>query len=551
MKIILKSEKIKTLKGISASVGIALGPVFIVENEKPLVVLKQKCSSVEDEIDRLTSALLAAQNKVLEQKNTMINTLSSEELELYDAYLEILKDPELKANTIGYIQEEKCKVDFALQQITSKFIYDLESLDDPYLSARAQDIRMLNRMLVNILQGREEPDIRLTSPSILVAESLSTSQLAGINTSQILGVVTAKGGRTDHIAILLKSMGIPALIGIGKAISMLKSNSFIILDCNQSELLLNPIQKIVLKYELLKKKQVLDFEKQIEFSQSKATTLSGKELSVCANVGAVEDMQKAFQFGADGVGLFRTEMCFLESTNFPDEEIHFQKYNAILKEFPNALHTIRLLDFGSDKPLIYLKNKIEENPALGSRALRLGFEYYKELLKPQLRALLRLSQLYNIQLLCPMIADLEDLIEIKDKINLEYNQLIKEGFEIREVPSIGIMVEIPNIALQPEALVKEADFFSFGTNDLAQFLMAADRTNDRVAHYLPRAKASLLFLIENFTKVAHIEGKKVSICGELASDEECLSTFIRIGIDSLSMPPNLIPGIKKAIRNSP
>ena len=399
MKIILKSEKIKTLKGISASVGIALGPVFIVENEKPLVVLKQKCSSVEDEIDRLTSALLAAQNKVLEQKNTMINTLSSEELELYDAYLEILKDPELKANTIGYIQEKKCKVDFALQQITSKFIYDLESLDDPYLSARAQDIRMLNRMLVNILQGREEPDIRLTSPSILVAESLSTSQLAGINTSQILGVVTAKGGRTDHIAILLKSMGIPALIGIGKAISMLKSNSFIILDCNQSELLVNPIQKIVLKYELLKKKQVLDFEKQIEFSQSKATTLSGKELSVCANVGAVEDMQKAFQFGADGVGLFRTEMCFLESTNFPDEEIHFQKYNAILKEFPNALHTIRLLDFGSDKPLIYLKNKIEENPALGSRALRLGFEYYKELLKPQLRALLRLSQLYKIQLL--------------------------------------------------------------------------------------------------------------------------------------------------------
>jgi phosphoenolpyruvate-protein kinase (PTS system EI component) len=262
-------------------------------------------------------------------------------------------------------------------------------------------------------------------------------------------------------------------------------------------------------------------------------------------------MQKAFQFGADGVGLFRTEMCFLESKNFPTEESHFQKYTSILKEFPKALHTIRLLDFGSDKPLVYLKNKIEENPALGSRALRLGFEYYKELLKPQLRALLRLSQQFNLQLLCPMIADIEDLLEIKEKINLEFHQLINEGFEIRKIPSIGIMVEIPNIILQPQAVAKKADFFSFGTNDLAQFLMAADRTNDRVTHYLPRAKESLLFLIENFTKVAHEEGKKVSVCGELASDEECLSTFIRIGIDSLSMPPNLIPGIKEAIRNSP
>jgi phosphoenolpyruvate-protein kinase (PTS system EI component) len=150
-----------------------------------------------------------------------------------------------------------------------------------------------------------------------------------------------------------------------------------------------------------------------------------------------------------------------------------------------------------------------------------------------------------------MIADIEDLLEIKEKINLEFYQLINEGFEIRKIPSIGIMVEVPNIILQPQAVAKKADFFSFGTNDLAQFLMAADRTNDRVAHYLPRAKESLLFLIENFTKVAHEEGKKVSVCGELASDEECLSTFIRIGIDSLSMPPNLIPSIKEAIRNSP
>ena len=551
MKIILKIENIITLKGISASVGIALGPIFIIENEKPLVVIKQKCSSVEVEIDKLTSSLSAAQAKVLGQKSAMVNTLSSKELELYDAYLEILKDPELKANTIDYIKEEKCNVDFALQQITSVYIYDLEALDDPYLRARAEDIRMLNRMLVNSIQGRVEPDIVLTSPSILVAESLSTNQLAAINAKQILGVVTAKGGKTDHIAILLKSMGIPALVGIGKSISTLKKESYLIIDCNQGMLIVNPIQEIVLQYELLKEKQIFDFERQIKLSHSKATTLSGKELSVCANVGAIEDMQKAFQFGADGVGLFRTEMCFLESKNFPTEESHFQKYTSILKEFPKALHTIRLLDFGSDKPLVYLKNKIEKNPALGSRALRLGFEYYKELLKPQLRALLRLSQHYNLQLLCPMIADIDDLIEIKAKINLEYDQLINEGVEIRKVPSIGIMVEIPNIILQPKAIVKEADFFSVGTNDLAQFLMAADRTNNRVAHYLTRAKESLMFLIDNFTKVAHEEGKKVSVCGELASDKECLSTFIRIGVDSLSMPPNLIPIIKEAIRNSP
>lgn len=481
----------------------------------------------------------------------MANTISIEELEIYNAHLEILKDPELKANTIDYIKKEKCNVDFALQKITSGYINDLEALDDPYLSTRSEDIRMLNRMLVNSIQGIEEPNIKLRSPSIIVAESLSTNQLAKIDTKQILGVITAKGGKTDHIAILLKSMGIPALVGMGKAFSTLIKESFLIIDCNQGELLVNPNQEIVLQYQLLKEKQFIDFERQIKVSQSKATTLSGKELLVYANVGALEDMQKAFQFGADGVGLLRTEMCFLESKNFPTEESHFQKYNSILKEFPKALHTIRLLDFGSDKPLVYLKNRNEENPALGNRALRLGFEYYKELLKPQLRALLRLSLDYNLQILLPMIADIKDLLEINEKINLEFDQLINEGFEIKKIPSIGIMVEIPNIALQPQAVVKQADFFSFGTNDLAQFLMAADRTNDNVAHYLSRAKESLLFLIEKFTKVAHEEGKKVSICGELASDEECLSTFIRIGIDSISMPPNLIPGIKEAIRNTP
>jgi phosphotransferase system enzyme I (PtsI) len=527
-----------------------MGPAFLLNENSSLRIIKSKISSVKSEINQFKKALSIAQNKTLDLKQKMINFLSKEEIKIYDAHVEILKDPELEGKTIDFIKSNSCNADYAVHKVTAEYTEILNEIGDPYISARADDIIMLSRMLILILQKKVENKITLNTPSIIVADSITTNQLSSIDTNLVLGIISSHGGPTDHVAILSKALGIPSLVGLAKSISKIKAGSLLIIDCAKAQLILNPSIFYIKKYDLLMLKEKHESSIQLKKSQNKVTTKSGTSIEINANIGSLNDAKKAKSFGADGIGLFRTELCFLDSEKFPDENMHYSTYESILKEFPEVKHTIRLLDFGSDKPLSYLNNIKEENPALGSRALRLGFKHYDNLLKPQIRALLRLSNLFNIHILCPMIASEEDWIQIKETIILEFNQLNNEGVRIDYLPRIGIMVEIPNVAFRPEFYIKNADFFSFGTNDLAQFLMAADRTNESVSNYLFQSKESILILIKNFTELAHKEGKEVGVCGELASDDKCLSYFLNININSLSMPPSLIPKIKNEIRNT-
>lgn len=527
-----------------------MGPAFLLKKNSSLKIIKNKISSTGSEIKHLKNALLTAQDKTLDLKEKMTDSLSNEEIKIYDAHLEILKDPELEKKTINFIKINSCNADYAIHVVTAEYTKILNELGDPYISARADDIIMLSRMLILILQKKVENKITLNTPSIIVANSITTNQLSSIDTSLVLGIITSHGGPTDHVAILSKALGIPSLVGLAKSISKIKSGSLLIIDSAKGQLILNPSTFYIKKYDSLMLKEKHESSIQLKKSHDSVTTKFGTSIEINANIGSLYDVKKAKSFGADGIGLFRTELCFLDSEKFPDENMHYSIYESILKEFPEVKHTIRLLDFGSDKPLSYLNNIKEENPALGSRALRLGFKHYDNLLKPQIRALLRLSNLFNIHILCPMIASEDDWIQIKETIILEFNQLNNEGIRIDYLPSIGIMVEIPNVAFRPEFYIKNADFFSFGTNDLAQFLMAADRTNECVSNYLSQSKESILILIKNFTELAHNQGKEVGICGELASDEKCLSYFLNININSLSMPPSLIPKIKNEIRNT-
>ena len=527
-----------------------MGPAFLLKENSSLKIIKSKISSADSEIKHLKNALLIAQAKTLDLREKMIDSLSNEEIKIYDAHLEILKDPELEEKTINFIKSNNCNADFAVHMVTAEYTKILNGLGNPYISARADDIIMLSRMLILILQKKEENKIILNIPSIIVADSITTNQLSSIDKNFILGIVTSHGGPTDHVAILSKALGIPSLVGLDNMISKIKDGSLLVIDSKKAQLILNPSPFYLKKINLIILKEKQESSIQLKESHNNATTKSGTSIEINANIGSLNDVKKAKSFGADGIGLFRTELCFLDSEKFPDENMHYSIYESILKEFPKVKHTIRLLDFGSDKPLSYLNNIKEENPALGSRALRLGFKHYDNLLKPQIRALLRLSNLFNIHILCPMIASEEDWIQIKETIILEFNQLNNEGVRIDYLPRIGIMVEIPNVAFRPEFYIKNADFFSFGTNDLAQFLMAADRTNESVSNYLSQSKESILILIKNFTELAHKEGKEVGICGELASDDNCLSYFLDININSLSMPPSLIPKIKNEIRNT-
>ncbi len=406
---------------------------------------------------------------------------------------------------------------------------------------------MISKLVIEILEDKKKSSSKIKIPSIIVAEKINPNTLAELESKNLIGLITSKGGLTDHTSIIAKAMGVPYLIKVENASEKIKNGDFLIIDSNEKSVKINPEKETILKYKKIISDQEIKNRKQLLNSKDKAFTKSGKTINIMANVGSVEDGKKAFEYGADGIGLLRTELCFINSTVVPEEETHYKTYKKILETIPEKKCTLRLLDFGTDKKVSYLPVSNEQNPAIGNRALRLGFMYYESLLKPQIRSFLRLSKIFKIKILCPMITTPNDLIQVIDAIKQEQEELNLLGEEINEIPEIGIMVEVPNVAINPLDFVSNADFFSFGTNDLAQFLMAADRTNEMVSHYLEQANQTVVKLIKDFAKALKPYKKEISICGELASNQSYLKEFIDLGLSSLSVTPSQIPKIKTKI----
>ncbi len=500
------------------------------------------------EIETFKKALVAIKVQIAGVKEKMAERLSANELEIYDAHISILEDPELIDKSIEIIAAEHTNADFALHAVAKEFMELLEQLHDEYLSARAKDIDEVSTAVIRHLQGKSDLHLNLSKPVIIIADKISTHQISTIDTQFVLGVVTAQGGATDHSSILYNAMGIPAIVGLGDRLFSVLKNDTVLLDAEVGKIEVNPDNEIFKAFQKRYEIYRLEEEENLENSHLPARTLSGKQLKVYANIGDAKDAKDAQLKGADGVGLLRTEFCFLERTSLPTEEEQYEMYKAMLDELPDKEIVVRLMDIGSDKKVSYIEMEEEENPAMGIRALRLGFKHYDALLKPQIRALLRLSASYDLQFLLPMIATPQDLQAVKNVIQKETSELESDGIEIKKSIPLGIMVEIPNVALLPELFVDDVDFFSFGTNDLAQYMMAADRTNTSVSEYLPEAVPGILKLLENVVRVAHAKGKWVGICGGLAADINLTETFINIGVDELSMPASVIPKMKAFIR---
>lgn len=478
----------------------------------------------------------------------MRGRLSENELEIYDAHISILEDPELIDKTIAIISTQHTNADFALHCVAREYIELLEQLQDTYLSARAKDIDEVSIAVIEHLQGKPATHLSLSAPMIIVADKISTYQISTIDTQFVLGVITAQGGATDHSSILYNALGIPAIVGVGAHLFSISKSDTVLLDAEEGTIEVNPGKKTLEVFQKNYEAYRIERDRNLENSHLPAKTLSGKRIKVYANIGDAREAKEAVFHGADGIGLLRTEFCFLNRKSLPDEEEQYEMYKAMLDELPGKKVVVRLIDIGSDKKVPYIDMGKEENPALGIRALRLGFKYYDALLRPQIRALLRLSVTYDIQFLLPMIATPHDLKAVKDVIQAEKIALESDGIQTHNAIPLGIMVEIPNVALLPELFVDDVDFFSFGTNDLAQYLMAADRGNSEVSHYLPEAIPAVLKLLKNVAAIAHAKGKWVGICGALATDLKLTRKFIEIGIDELSMPSAMIPKMKAFIR---
>ena len=534
-------------RGRSASSGLAMAPLRKIYPVKALYIPENEISDVEADFKQLKEAVQQARLRVDLWKDSMRDRLEDSELAIYDAYDQMLQDPELMNQTLDFVQETKKNSFFAFQKVSEQYALSLLALDDLYLSARADDIRMLTELVIRIGLGQEHSPENWNEQAILVAHHLSTQQLSTIKQENLAGIVLVEGGLTDHTAILAKAMGIPLLIGVENNVMKIANGSISILDSDGNRFIINPSTELIQVTKAQIKEKGIHWEIVKSRAQAKAYTRSGRTLSIEANVGSLLEVEQAKENGAEGIGLFRTELAFLQQQKPLSEEDHYTLYESMLSSFSGVTHTIRLLDFGSDKPLGFMELPKEENPAMGIRALRLGVRNYESLLKPQIRALLRLSQQYSIRILCPMIASKNDCIEIKQLIKKELEDFHNQDHLELEMPPIGIMVEIPNVAIRPLEFIDLADFFSFGTNDLAQFLMAADRLNGQLSVYFEDAKPTLIELIDNFSRQAKAVGKSVSICGEFAADTNYTEKFIDMGVSALSMALVQIPILKKKI----
>ena len=533
------------IKGIGASPGIEIGEIFFIKKNNISVIKKKSSNKPIDEIKRLKNSISILEKKILGLKKNLKNKISKENLSIYDSNIEILKDPDLIEKTTHLIKSKNYSAEYSYKYCSEEYAKVINEIDDEYLSARAKDINEISNELIEILLGKSSPDINFYSPKILVSENISTNEIASIKSKYIKGIVTAEGGSTDHVSIISKALEIPAVVGLKSEIKKLKNNDKLILNGQEGEVIYNPTQKQLKEYKIKKNILKEKFKNAIKKNKETAKTISGELIKVNANIGSLNDAKKALKYGADGIGLFRTEFCFLNRQNFPSEDEQLKLYTKIINVLPKKEFIIRLSDFGSDKKVDYIDQPYEQNPAMGYRGLRLGFKYYDKLLKPQLRALIRLSLNYNIKILCPMISDIDDIKEIKKAVINESDNLKLN--KISHIP-LGIMIETPNVAINAEEFIDHVDFFSFGTNDLSQFLMAADRTNENVAKYHEKAIPSIMKLIENVCNISQKKGKWVGICGEIASKKELLKMFIKIGVNELSMSPTMIPEIKESIR---
>ncbi|MEK9750344.1 MAG: phosphoenolpyruvate--protein phosphotransferase [Flavobacteriaceae bacterium] len=534
--------------GKVVSKGIAIAPARKVALPPELFVPDHGIEDLKHEQALFDKALAGARDYVSRWKATMNGRLEGEALELYDAYDEMLQDPELVIQTKDLIDSSSKNAAHCFFRVTEDYATTLIALNDPYLSARSEDIRMLADLVIRLLSGQEIQELTWTDKAVIVSRQLTPQQLSSMNSDAIVGIVLVEGGLTDHTAILAQALSIPLLIGVSEQVLEIQNETPTLLDLEAGVFVVNPkTEKVHNAQEKLRVLQEHAEQARLQAAE-KAVTKSGRPISIEANVGGLLEVEQAKVNGADGIGLFRTELAFLQQKTLLSEQDHYDVYASILEGYETVTHTIRLLDFGSDKPLSYLPVAKEENPAMGLRALRLGFEQYEALLQPQIRALLRLSERFSIRILCPMIATEADCKRIRDLIEGEAISIKAQGINLEAMPAIGIMVEIPNVAIRPKHFVSLADFFSFGTNDLAQFLMAADRSNSKLSSYFEASNETILELIAAFVKEAAMHQKSVSICGELAADTRYTQVFVDMGVSALSMAPSRIPEIKQKVR---
>ncbi len=532
--------------GITVSQGIAIAKPFIIHKEK-MIINEITGFSYQEENQKMQDAFQEAKKQIQQLQEAAIKKVGKEEGNIFEAHLMMLEDPMLH-QFIDKGLKNNYSAATAIQKAKDELIQIFENISDPYIKGRIADIQDVTDRLLRIVLGKKEQDLSLIEePVILIAEDLTPSETIGLS-KQVKGIITETGGLTSHAAILAKALELPAIVGSRGIIEQVKNTKMMILDTLEGIIILDPTEDEINKYQIKKDQYEKEKQKQMIYAKERAITKDGKSIKIYANIGSLEELELAKQYGAEGIGLFRTEFLYMKNDHFPTEEEQFKIYKKIAQEGGEEI-ILRTLDIGGDKQLSYYTFPEELNPFLGNRAVRFTLSNI-DIFKTQLKAVLRAAVYGNLKVMYPMISSIEEL----DKAN-EILAQCKEELEEQNIPykkdlEVGIMVEIPSTALMVDAFSSKVDFFSIGTNDLCQYTLAVDRMNSLVNHLYQPHHPAVLRLIQQVAKNANQQKKIVGVCGEMAGDSLYTKWLIGVGIHELSMSPTSIPKIKEVIINT-
>jgi multiphosphoryl transfer protein len=538
------------LTGIGASAGVAVAPVYRYRFALPDVE-QQAIEDVGAEQARLETAVSIAVSEIQQLQQEANRRVGPDEAAIFDAHLLILQDPDLQAAAQQHISRQ-VNAEFAWQSAVEQIAADYLDLEDDYMRNRAADVLDVGKRVLRQLMDLQAPSLDFDSPVILVAADLNPSDTARLNPQHVQGICTERGGATSHSAILARALGIPAIVGLGHELGVLEQGQLVGMDGRSGQLWLNPDEA---QQEALKQQRAKWLAQQASAKaagQAEAVTQDGHRVEVAANIGGPNDVAVALEYGAEGVGLFRTEFLFMDRDSAPDESEQVAAYREVLNGLNGRSVIIRTLDVGGDKPLPYIDLGNEENPFLGWRGIRFCLGH-PDLFKTQLRAICRASvdgqgQPQPVKLMFPMIGTLTELRQAKELLAEAQAELEAAGQPFAAEIEVGIMVEVPSAVAIADQLAAEADFFSIGTNDLTQYLMAADRGNARVNHLADALQPAVLRQIKQVVEAGHAAGIWVGLCGELAGNELATPLLVGLGLDELSMNAPAIPAVKQAIR---
>ena len=544
----LKGEKV--YRGIAVSTGVCRGRVLVLHHTRHVIARRELAADqVNPETSRFEQSLVHTRQQITEVQRRVAETMSSAEADIFDAHLLMLEDPVLIEEVIKTIREQKVNAEFAFHTAAEKYVAVLEAVEDEYLRERAADLRDLaNRILANLLDVKDQSDLRhLSEPCILVGRDLSPSTTAQLDKKFVLGFATDIGGRTSHTAILARSLDIPAVVGLKNLSEELETGDYALLDGYNGTVIVNPTDQTLFEYGQLAKIKASLEEKLVEVQHQPAITLDGRQIHLSANIEDQNDIEAVRTHGAEGVGLFRTEFLFINRDRLPTEEEQFQVYRQVAEALTPAPVIIRTLDLGGDKFASHLQIAQEMNPFLGWRAIRFCLAQ-PELFRAQLRAILRASATGNIKMMYPMISGLDELNQANTLVEKCKAELRAENIPFAENLEIGAMIEIPSAALIAETLAKRVKFFSIGSNDLIQYTLAADRTNEKVSHLYEPTHPAILRLIKMTVDAAHANGIWAGVCGEIAGEPVLAPLLIGLGVDELSAAPAVLDEVKYIIR---